>query len=97
MSYLIDTNVITELVRRQPSDNVIGWFDRVTSERLHVSVLTLGELRKGVEALPADGRRERMSAWIEIPHFALACWSTRIVTGRSSCSSCSLGTRNSAA
>ena len=65
MSYLIDTNVISELVRRQPSDNVIGWFDRVTSERLHVSVLTLGELRKGVEALPADGRRERISAWIK--------------------------------
>ena len=46
MSYLIDTNVISELVHQQPNDRVTGWFDRVAPDRLHVSVLTLGELRK---------------------------------------------------
>ena len=65
MSYLIDTSVISELVRRQPDDDVAGWFDRVAPDRLHVSVLTLGELRKGVDALPAGAHRDRIGAWLD--------------------------------
>ncbi len=65
MSYLIDTSVISELVRRQPYDDVARWFDRVAPDRLHVSVLTLGELRKGVDALPAGAHRDRIGAWLD--------------------------------
>ena len=69
MSHLVDTNAISELVRARPDKRVAEWFDRAAPESLHVSVLTLGELRKGVETLPASARKERIEAWLaaELP------------------------------
>ena len=64
MTYLIDTSVISELTRKQPSQRVVDWLDGMPADRLHVSVLTLGELRKGVAALPAGARRDRIDAWL---------------------------------
>ncbi len=66
MSYLIDTNAISELLRARPEPRVAEWFDRAAPESLHISVLSLGELRKGVESLPAGVRRERIGAWLEV-------------------------------
>jgi len=51
MSYLLDTNIVSETVRRNPNRAVIAWPDRLPGEALFVSVLTLGEIRKGIEAL----------------------------------------------
>ena len=65
MSYLIDTNAISELVRARPDRHVTEWFNRVAPESLHISVLTLGELRKGVEALPSGARKDRVGAWLD--------------------------------
>ena len=65
MSYLVDTNVIAEIVRRQPDAEVVSWFRAVPDTALHLSVLSLGELRKGVERLPAGVRRERLRVWLE--------------------------------
>lgn len=49
MSYLLDTNVVSELRKRRPDPNVIAWYDSVQSHHLYLSVLTLGEIRMGVE------------------------------------------------
>jgi toxin FitB len=65
VSYLLDTNVISELVRANPDDRVLRWFAEVPDEALHVSVLTLGEIRKGVEHLSAGPRKERLRVWLE--------------------------------
>ena len=65
MSYLIDTNVISELVKAKPEPRVLGWFGGVADETLYLSVLTLGELRNGVESLPKGSRRERLRVWLE--------------------------------
>ena len=65
MSYLIDTNVLSELVRPQPSSAVVAWFEDVGDEALHISVLTLGEIRKGVELLHDETRREKLRLWLE--------------------------------
>ena len=51
MSYLIDTNVISELVRPNPDVAVLDWFANTPDDALFLSVLTLGEIRKGVERL----------------------------------------------
>jgi toxin FitB len=69
MSYLLDTNVVSETIRRNPNEAVISWLDRIPGEALYVSVLTLGEIRKGIEALPDRKRRERLRLWIghELP------------------------------
>ncbi len=65
MSYLVDTNVISELVRPKPAPAVVEWFEGVADEALHLSVLTLGELRRGVEKLPASKRKEKLRHWLE--------------------------------
>ena len=65
MSYLIDTNVISELVRMKPESSVVEWFDAMPNSALYLSVLTLGELRKGVEKLPDTSRREKLRLWLE--------------------------------
>jgi len=44
MSYLLDTNVVSETMRRQQNKIVIGWLEQVPGEALYVSVVTLGEL-----------------------------------------------------
>ena len=65
MSYLLDTNVISELVRLKPAKAVLAWFENIPSEALHISVLTLGEIRKGVEQMPDGARREKPRLWLE--------------------------------
>ena len=65
MSYLLDTNVISELVRPKPSKAVLMWFENIPSDALHISVLTLGEIRKGVEHMPDSARREKLRLWLE--------------------------------
>ncbi len=65
MSYLLDTNVLSELVRPKPNDAVLAWFANVPDESLYISVLTLGEIRKGVESVPDAKRKERLRVWLE--------------------------------
>ena len=68
MSYLIDTNVISELVRPKPDPAVLDWFASIPDEALFLSALTLGEIRRGVEKLtrPEDSqRREKLRLWLE--------------------------------
>lgn len=69
--YLIDTNVISELRRRQPQPQVVQWFAQHPAQQLFLSVLTLGEIRRGVERLPAGSRREMLLQWLqdELPAF----------------------------
>jgi toxin FitB len=65
VSYLLDTNVVSELVRPKPHQRVLAWFAATPDESLHISVLSLGELRQGVERAPPGARRERLRVWLE--------------------------------
>jgi toxin FitB len=51
MTYLLDTNVISELRRREPDPHVLNWYEGVPSAQLFISVLTVGEIRMGIERL----------------------------------------------
>ena len=70
MSYLIDTNVISELRRKQPDVNVVALFAARSTQSLFVSVLTLGEIRKGIETLGNTSvdaaRRQALTDWLEV-------------------------------
>ncbi len=65
MSYLLDTNIVSETIRRNPNKTLISWLDQIPNEALFVSVLTLGEIRKGVETLSDKKRREKLRLWLE--------------------------------
>ncbi len=66
MSYLLDTNVLSELRRRKPNASVLKWFSNRRSETLFLSVLTLGEIRKGLESVSDSERRLKLLDWLEI-------------------------------
>jgi predicted nucleic acid-binding protein len=66
MSYLLDTHVISELVQSKPEKKVLEWFDSIPNEALYISVLTLGEIRKGVEKLLESHRKEKLRLWLEV-------------------------------
>ena len=63
--FLLDTNVISELVKPKPEPAVTTWIEATAESLLHLSVLTLGEIRRGVVALPHARRRTKLEAWLE--------------------------------
>lgn len=65
MSYLVDTNVLSELRRKKPDAGVVDWFAARPAITLHISVLTLGEIRKGIASHPDPHRRQILSDWLE--------------------------------
>ena len=65
MSYLIDTNVLSEIRRKAPDANVVKWVNSRPSTSLYLSVLTLGELRKGIDSLADTKRRMKLVDWLE--------------------------------
>ncbi len=66
MSYLLDTNIISELVKQTPTESVLQWIDSVDNEKLYISVITLGEIRKGISGIKNQERQEKISHWLEI-------------------------------
>lgn len=66
MSYLIDTNVLSELRRKQPDPKVVAWMQTRHPQSLFLSVLTLGEIRKGLEKVDDAARRQSLLDWLEV-------------------------------
>lgn len=64
MNYLLDTCVISELVAKHPNEEVIGWVDSLDAEQVYLSVITIGEIRKGIEKLPNSKRKTTLEAWL---------------------------------
>jgi tRNA(fMet)-specific endonuclease VapC len=65
MSFLLDTCVISELVARQPNPTVVQWVDGVDEEKLFLSVITIGEIKRGIQKLADSTRRSALSMWLE--------------------------------
>lgn len=64
MNFLLDTNVISEWTKPRPDEGVIRWLADADEDRVFISVVTLAELRYGVEKLPHGARRKRLDAWL---------------------------------
>lgn len=66
MSYLIDTNVLSELRRREPNVQVVAWMQARPRQSLYLSVLSLGEIRKGIEGVADPAFRQALTDWLEV-------------------------------
>ena len=65
MNYLLDTNVLSEVRRPAPERRVLEWLDSVDEDRVHLSVISIAEIARGVQLL-ADGRRKTdLAHWLE--------------------------------
>jgi hypothetical protein len=69
MSFLLDTNVVSEWVKPHPDAGVAAWLAEVDEDRVFVSVITLAELRYGIERMTTGNRRRRLDEWLrnELP------------------------------
>jgi len=65
MTYLLDTNVISELSRPSPDTRVVNWMRATPAEDQFLSVLSLGEVRHGIERLTGGARQEQLRLWLE--------------------------------
>jgi predicted nucleic acid-binding protein len=63
--YLLDTNVVSELVKPSPDARVAAWIRATDETDMHLSVLTFAEIRYGIEKLPQGTRRERLRRWMD--------------------------------
>lgn len=64
MSFLLDTCVVSEFVKKNPRRQVVDWVDAQEESTLYLSVLTIGELEKGIAKLPASARKARLRTWV---------------------------------
>ena len=64
MKYLLDTNVVSELVAKQPNLRVLQWLDSLDPDSVYISVITIGELRKGIEKLGDGARKQALLRWL---------------------------------
>jgi toxin FitB len=64
LRYLLDTNVISQLTKERPNQQVVQWIDSQPEEDLFLSVTTLLEIRFGVELSPAGKRRDELELWL---------------------------------
>lgn len=64
--YLLDTNVISELMKARPARSVADWIVSTPEELMHLSVITIGEIRKGIDLLAEDEpRRATLQSWLD--------------------------------
>jgi predicted nucleic acid-binding protein len=69
MNFLLDTNVVSEWTKPRPDAGVAAWLANAVEDRIFISVVTLAELRHGVERLAPGARRDRLDEWLteEVP------------------------------
>lgn len=65
MNYILDTNVISELIKKQPNPQVVQWIDEQEAGRMYLSVVTIGELQKGITKLPSSERKNALQSWLD--------------------------------
>lgn len=64
MSFLVDTNVLSESAKPKPDAGVMAWL-RENEREIYVSTITIGELRRGIERLPESGRKTKLRHWLQ--------------------------------
>lgn len=65
MNYLLDTNVVSEWVKPRPDPGMASWLASIDEDRVFLSVITLTELRQGIERMAPGRRRERLNDWLD--------------------------------
>jgi toxin FitB len=64
VNFLLDTNVVSEWTKPRPDAGVVTWLAEADEDRIFISVITMSELRHGIERLPAGARRDRLDIWL---------------------------------
>ncbi len=79
MRYLLDTNIVSEIVKPAPSQSLIAWMAEQADEDLFIASLTVGEISRGVAEKPAGTRRDALEAWFAGPEGPQALFFGRVL------------------
>lgn len=63
--FLLDTNVISEAIKKHPNRHVMGWLDVWDISQTFISVMTIGEIRKGIELIISAQKRPLLESWLD--------------------------------
>ncbi len=64
MKYLLDTCVISEFTKPQPESRVLEWFESTDNDALFLSVINIGEIKKGIYKLPSSNKKQALLSWL---------------------------------
>ncbi len=79
MRYLLDTNIISELVKPAPSQSLIAWMEEQADEHLFIAALTVAEISREILEKPAGKRRKELEAWFAGPEGPQALFQGRVL------------------
>jgi len=78
--YLLDTNIISNIVKPRPSDLLLAWMAEQPDESLFIASLTLAEIRRGILEAPQGRKREALDAWFTGPEGPQKLFAGRILS-----------------
>jgi predicted nucleic acid-binding protein len=78
--YLLDTNIISNIIKPAPSPSLLAWMAEQIDEDLFVSALTIAEIRRGVLEKPAGRKRDQLDAWFSGPEGPSALFAGRVLS-----------------
>jgi predicted nucleic acid-binding protein len=73
LASLLDTNIVSQRIKQVPDEGVMRWLTHLPQQDAFLSVITIQELRTGIELLPAGRKRRNLEAWLNLeirPHYA---------------------------
>ncbi len=79
MRYLLDTNIISNVTKPSPSPSLLAWMAEQSDEDLHISTLTVAEIRRGILEKPAGKRRDALEDWFVGPEGPQALFAGRVL------------------
>ncbi len=77
--YLLDTNIISHIVKPSPSASLLTWMAAQADDDLFISSVTVAEIRRGIVELPAGRRRQDLEAWFAGPSGPMSIFANRIL------------------
>ncbi|MBX9702280.1 MAG: type II toxin-antitoxin system VapC family toxin [Acetobacteraceae bacterium] len=77
--FLLDTNIVSEVTRPRPAPALIAWLGAQPDEALHISALTVAEIRRGILEMAAGTRRRALEAWFAGPEGPQALFAGRVL------------------
>jgi predicted nucleic acid-binding protein len=79
MRFLLDTNILSEIVKPAPSDSLVTWMSEQNDYDLFIASLTVAEIRRGVLEKPAGKRRDQLDTWLSGPEGPQALFAGRVL------------------
>jgi predicted nucleic acid-binding protein len=77
--YLLDTNIISNLVKPIPSESLLGWMGEQLDDDLHISAWTVAEVRRGMLEMPVGRKRQALEDWFSGPEGPQALFAGRVL------------------